>query len=159
MSAGLAEKLGGAPHSKQSLRLWVRLLSCSMLIEKRIRQKFAERFTTTLPRFDILSALDRAPDGLAMGELSDMLLVSNGNVTAIVVRLVEDGMINRIADPGDRRVLRVSLTDKGHNAFREMAAQHEAWIDQMMGDLSDPEIEALLAGLDRVRTSIGRSGL
>ncbi|MDY6946330.1 MAG: MarR family transcriptional regulator, partial [Pseudomonadota bacterium] len=51
------EKLGGAPHSKTSLRLWLRLLSCSMIIERRIRTQLEVEFETTLPRFDVMAAL------------------------------------------------------------------------------------------------------
>jgi DNA-binding MarR family transcriptional regulator len=156
---GFKEKLNGAPHSKQALRLWLRLLSCSTLIEKRMRQMLGERFDTTLPRFDVLAALDRAPDGLNMGELSSMLLVSNGNVTAIVARLVDDGQVERTPDETDRRVQRVRLTARGRTAFRAMAEQHEAWIDQIMAELNGPEIKDLLEGLDRLRSSIEKSGL
>jgi DNA-binding MarR family transcriptional regulator len=157
--AGLKEKLDGAPHSKQSLRLWLRLLSCTTLIEKRLRQMLIDRFDTTLPRFDVLAALDRAPDGLNMGELSSMLLVSNGNVTAIVGRLASDGLVERAPGATDRRVLHVKLTERGRTAFHAMAAQHEAWIDQIMSALGQEEIDDLLARLDRIRISIEKSGL
>jgi DNA-binding MarR family transcriptional regulator len=146
-------------HSKQPLRLWLRLLGCSTAIEKKARALLVERFATTLPRFDVLAALDRAPDGLMMSALSSQLLVSNGNVTAIVSRLVEDGLVTRTQDRDDRRILRVKLTPKGRRDFRVMAAEHEKWIERLLGDLADTEINHLLAGLSRVRTSIERSGL
>jgi len=146
-------------HSKQPLRLWLRLLGCSTAIEKKARAMLVERFATTLPRFDVLAALDRAPDGLMMSELSSQLLVSNGNVTAIVSRLVEDGLITRTQDKSDRRILRVRLTPKGRRDFRLMAAEHEKWIERLLSDLADTEINHLLAGLSRVRASIERSGL
>jgi len=146
------------PHSKQSLRLWVRLLSCSTAIEKKIRAMLIERFDTTLPRFDVLAGLDRAPEGLTMSELSDLLLVSNGNLTAIVARLVEDGLVTRTQSKADRRVLHVKLTAKGRRDFRAMAAEHEQWIEQMFADLDDTELTNLLTGLNRVRTAIERNG-
>lgn len=155
----IVEKFGGAPHSKQSLRLWLRLLSCSMVIEKRIRQKLAEEFDTTLPRFDVLAALDRTPGGMTMGELSTYLLVSNGNVTPVVSRLIEDGMVERIANANDRRVITVRLTPAGKKSFAAMAASHEAWIEQVMADLSEEEIEAALESLNRVRASVERNSL
>ncbi|MBV8978223.1 MAG: MarR family transcriptional regulator [Alphaproteobacteria bacterium] len=155
----LAEKLEGAPHSKQSLRLWLRLLTCATTIEKKARAMLVERFATTLPRFDVLAALDRAPDGLTMGALSGQLLVSNGNVTAIVARLVADGLVSRTQERGDRRVLRVKLTARGRRDFRLFAAEHERWIECLLGDLGEGEVQQLLAGLARVKTSIERSGL
>jgi DNA-binding MarR family transcriptional regulator len=154
-----AEKFDGALHSKQSLRLWLRLLSCSTTVEKKARAMLIERFDTTLPRFDVMAGLDRAPNGLTMSELSKLLLVSNGNVTTIVSRLVDDGLVTRTQDKDDRRVLQVRLTSKGRRDFRIMAAEHENWIEQLLADLADSEINTLLAGLNRVRASIERSGL
>jgi DNA-binding MarR family transcriptional regulator len=148
-----------APHAKQSLRLWLRLLTCTTEIEKKARAMLNARFGTTLPRFDVLAALEREPDGLTMSALSEFLLVSNGNVTAIVARLVEGGLVTRTQDKADRRVLRVKLTAKGRRDFRVMAGEHERWIDRLLADLADPEISQLLAGLARLRTSIERSGL
>ena len=145
--------------SKQSLRLWLRLLSCTNAIEKKARAMLNARFGTTLPRFDVMAALDREPNGLTMSGLSELLLVSNGNVTAIVARLVEDGLVTRTRDKADRRVLRVKLTAKGRRDFRGFALAHEAWIDRLLGDLADGEINQLLGGLGRVKASIERSGL
>jgi DNA-binding MarR family transcriptional regulator len=145
--------------SKQSLRLWLKLLSCSTTIEKKARQMLSDRFDTTLPRFDVMAALDREPDGLTMSGLSECLLVSNGNVTAIVARLVEDGLVTRTQDRTDRRVLRVKLTPKGRREFRLWAAAHEAWIEHLLGDLADAEVAHLLGGLAKVKASIERSGL
>ncbi|PCG13116.1 MarR family transcriptional regulator [Sphingomonas adhaesiva] len=128
-----------------------------MVVEKRVRQRLVDDFDMTLPRFDVLSALDRSPEGLTMGELSELLLVSNGNITQIVARLIDDGLVLRLADGPDRRVIRVRLTDRGRATFAAAAERHEGWIDHMMRDLVDDEIESLLASLDSVRASIERN--
>jgi DNA-binding MarR family transcriptional regulator len=148
------EKLGGSPHSKQSLRLWLRLLSCSMIIEKRIRVRLEEEFATTLPRFDVLAALERQPDGLTMSQLSAALLVSNGNVTGVVNRMIEELLVVRTAESDDRRVATVRLTRKGREAFLKMAAVHEKWIDTMFTDLSDAQEEQLIKLLGALGGSI-----
>ncbi|MFO1467339.1 MAG: MarR family transcriptional regulator [Steroidobacteraceae bacterium] len=153
------DKLGGAPHSKLSLRLWLRLLSCSMILEKRVRARLDEEFGTTLPRFDVLSALERHPEGLTMGQLSDYIMVSNGNVTAVVNRLLADGWLVRTTDKADRRVATVRLTRKGRAAFLKMAALHEQWIDHMFQGLSDERIEELMAALGEMRVSIESHGI
>lgn len=153
----VTEKFGGAPQSKQSLRLWLRLLSCSMIIEKRIRLKLSEDFGTTLPRFDVLAALQRNPAGLKMGELSNWLLVSNGNVTVIVERLIEEGFVKRTQDEADRRIQRVSLTPLGRRRFAAMAVRHEAWIEHMMGELKAADVDALLDALEKLKTSMERN--
>ena len=95
-----SDRLGGAPHSKQSLRLWLKLLSCAMVVEKRLRARLDEDFDTTLPRFDVLAALERHAEGLKMSALSESLMVSNGNVTGVVTRLIEDGFVTRTVDRG-----------------------------------------------------------
>lgn len=154
----LPEKLG-AEHSKQALRLWIRLLTCSTEIEKIIRNNFSREFKSTLPRFDILSALDRNPEGLTMGNLSKLLMVSNGNVTGLVDRLMQEGLVTREAMEHDRRTFKASLTPLGAEVFREMASQHEDWIDDMFEELDNDEIEHLLALLNRLRISVSKRKL
>jgi DNA-binding MarR family transcriptional regulator len=149
-----AEKLGGAPHSKASLRLWLRLLSCSMIIERRIRARLEEDFQTTLPRFDVLAALEREPDGLTMSQLSTALLVSNGNVTGIVKGLIEELLVVRTVESDDRRVATVRLTRKGRESFQRMARAHEKWVDNMFSGLDDAQMEELMKLLAAVRHSV-----
>ncbi|MDR3512016.1 MAG: MarR family transcriptional regulator [Caulobacteraceae bacterium] len=143
-----------APADKQALRLWLRLLDCSGLVEKIVRTRLAETFDTTLPRFDVLAALERAPQGLQLGELSRWLKVSNGNVTGIVTRLTAEGLIDRTVDPNDGRVFRVSLTAAGREAFLAMAAAHEAWINTLFEGLGAAEQGELLTLLTRLQRSV-----
>jgi DNA-binding MarR family transcriptional regulator len=152
-----AEKLGGSPHSKTSLRLWLRLLSCSMIIERRIRTRLEEEFETTLPRFDVMAALEREPDGLTMSQLSAALLVSNGNVTGIVNRLIEELLVVRTLESDDRRIATVRLTKKGRDAFQKMARGHEQWVDQMFAGVTESQMEQLMKLLAAVRHSIDES--
>ena len=151
------EKLGGAPEGKQPLRLWLRLLTCTNLIEGRIRSRLRKQFATTLPRFDMLATLDHASGGLAMGELSRRLLVSNGNVTMVADRLEAEGMIRRRASPGDRRTTIVSLTRKGRAAFAELAGHHEEWINDMLAGLGDEDVETMLTLLGHTKVRIENS--
>jgi DNA-binding MarR family transcriptional regulator len=113
------------------------------MIEKAVRSHLRENCATTLPRFDVLSALDRAGEKLTMSTLSERLLVSNGNVTGVVARLLEDGLVAREADPDDRRAQRVFMTELGRRTFAEMAKEHEWLIDHIMAPLSGPEIAQL----------------
>jgi DNA-binding MarR family transcriptional regulator len=136
------------PLSKDRLRLWLRLLKAQNVIEAELRRRFRAEFDTTLPRFDVMSALARHPEGLRMSDLSGLLKVSNGNVTGIVERLVEDGLARRDAVPGDRRAQRAVLTATGKHAFAEQAAAHEVWLDMLLRGLDAPAIAALSRGLD-----------
>lgn len=136
--------------SKERLRLWLKLLKASSTLEDELRRRLRSEFGSTLPRFDVMSALSRSPDGLRMSQISEMLRVSNGNVTGIVDKLSDEGLAQRVAVPGDRRASLVMLTDKGKSAFAEHAASHEAWVDDMLGGLNQDDIEGMQARLDRL---------
>ena len=123
----------------RALRLWLRLLTCSQLIEREVRARLQGRFDTTLPRFDLMSQLWRYPDGLKMNELSRHLMVTGGNVTGIVDPLEKEGMVERTPEPADRRAYRVRLTRAGRKAFAEMARAHEGWIVELLGGLTRKE--------------------
>lgn len=139
---------------RANVRLWLRLLSCAMTVEKRLKRRFADRFDTTLPRFDVLAALDRHPDGVTMGTLSRSLLVSNGNVTALVQTLVQGGWASLGSCPDDRRASIVALTPAGRTAFAEMADAHHEWIDDWLGGLDGHERVSLYGLLGKLKDSI-----
>ncbi|RZJ01430.1 MAG: MarR family transcriptional regulator [Brevundimonas sp.] len=152
--AALPDRLGGAPDGKRSLRLWLRLLTCSTRIEQTVAQRLRDEFDTTLPRFDMLSALDRAGEaGLTMGEAAGMLMVSNGNITGLASRLKTDGLIEAMAG-ADRRVQRVRLTPLGQTRFAAMARAHERWIEALFADLSEGEADELTRLLERTKRSL-----
>ncbi len=137
-----------------SLRLWLRLLTCTGLIENQVRKSLATQFKTTLPRFDLMAQLERAPDGLQMGELSRRMLVTGGNVTGIVDQLERAGLIARTADPADRRAYRVKLTKEGRRTFGKMASEHESWIIKLFEGIGMREQRALNDSLLRLRTHL-----
>ncbi len=143
-----------ASHSKQSLRLWLRLLACTSAIEKNVRQRFKDDFETTLPRFDVLAILDWASDTLTMGELTERLMVSNGNTTGVVKRLEREGLVERFSSPDDRRTFYVRLTGKGKTSFAKMASAHESWIDDACNSLNADEIGIMLQQLAALKESI-----
>ncbi|KIC48673.1 MarR family transcriptional regulator [Tateyamaria sp. ANG-S1] len=118
--------------SKERLRLWLRFLKTSRAIEATLRENFKTEFDSTLPRFDVLAALSRYEGGLKMSQISGVLKVSNGNVTGIVDRLAEEGLLVRVPVPGDRRASLVRLTKNGREEFARQADAHEAWIDEML---------------------------
>ncbi|MDA1098896.1 MAG: MarR family winged helix-turn-helix transcriptional regulator [Proteobacteria bacterium] len=140
-------------HEKPALSLWLRLLTCTNLLEGAIRHRLRRDFATTLPRFDLLAQLDRGPGGLTMTELSNRMMVSNGNLTGLVDRLVADHLVERRPDPGDRRRTRVALTAKGKNRFDAMTPAHEAWVNTLLDGLSDKEIRRLHELLGKLKFS------
>lgn len=141
-----------AEHAAE-LRLWLRLLTLSTMIEGEVRRRLRERFDVTLPRFDLMAQLVRAPDGMTLSDVSKRMMVSNGNVTGLVERLVESGHVDRRVSETDRRAQVIRLTDAGRAAFRAMAAEHETWIAEMVGGLEEAELEALMGLLGKVKAS------
>jgi DNA-binding MarR family transcriptional regulator len=139
--------------SKARLRLWLRILSVSRAVEAELRERL-RALDTTLPRFDVMAALHRAPDGLKMSALSSVLRVSNGNVTGIVDRLEAEGLAVRLPVEGDRRVMLVKLTPAGTAAFTALAAQHEAWVNDLLGALTAVEADHLIEQLQAVRNRL-----
>ncbi len=136
------------PPGKQRLRLWLRLLRATRMIESELRERLRTHCDTTMPRFDVLAALYKSPHGLRMNELSRKLKVSNGNVTGIVERLVSDGLVVRATVAGDRRALLVHLTENGREQFESMAAQHETWVNEILAAFDDAQVEQMIDRLD-----------
>lgn len=142
-----------------SLRLWLRLLSCTKRIENEIRTKLREQHDTTLPRFDVMAQLYRCPDGLRMGEISQRLMVTGGNITGIVEQLLQEGLVERVADATDRRAYVAKLTTAGFDIFEKMADEHHRWVTMLMAGLLPQEQEHLLALLTKLRDTLQKADL
>ncbi len=137
-----------------ALKLWLRLLTCTTLIEGSISQRLRRGFASTLPRFDLLAQLYRAPEGLRMSELSRRLMVTGGNVTGLADQLEREGLLLREAVPGDRRVIRLRLTNEGWVRFAEMAAAHESWVVSLISNLSAAEQRTLRTLLGKLKLGL-----
>ncbi|HVE50625.1 MAG TPA: MarR family transcriptional regulator [Casimicrobiaceae bacterium] len=137
-----------------ALRLWLRLLTCTLLIEQDIKTKLRERFAMTLARFDLMAQLERHPAGLKMSELSRRLMVSGGNVTGLTDQLVAEGLVERHAVPADRRAFQVRLTTVGRKAFLGMAREHERWIAELTRGLSAADRDRLYGLLGKLKRSL-----
>jgi DNA-binding MarR family transcriptional regulator len=142
----------GGDH--EALRLWLRLLTCTNLIEATIRANLRRDFDVTLPRFDLMAQLYKHPAGLKMGELSQRLMVTGGNVTGIADQLSREGLVSREADPNDRRAWRISLTAEGRRVFAQMAERHEGWVIGLTQGLTDAERGQLFRLLGRLKASV-----
>ena len=138
----------------ESVRVWLRLLTCSNLIETEIRQRLQNAFSTTLPRFDLMAQLERFPDGLKMSELSQRMMVTGGNVTGITDMLEKDGLVVRVLDAADRRALRVKLTAAGQRLFKRMAAEHERWVIELFDGLGSKPKQQLAMLLQDLKHSV-----
>jgi len=139
------------------LRLWLRLLTCTTLIEGQVRSRLRARFDVTLPRFDLMAQLDKAPEGMTLSDVSKRMMVSNGNVTGLVERLVVSGHLDRRTSESDRRVQVIRLTKVGRAEFRKMAAEHETWIADMFSELTPKDVRDLMRLLAKTKGSAQRS--
>ena len=136
------------------LRVWLRLLTCTNLLDQEVRQRLKSAADTTLPRFDILAQLDRHGSPMSMSNLSRRLMVSNGNVTGLIDRLVQEGLVDRSPSVDDRRVQMVSLTPHGEKFFARIASQHRLWVGDLMNGLTLDELNRLLNLLAQLKLSI-----
>ena len=148
----LASRLTDDHH--QSLKLWLRMLSCTVKIENEIRSRLRTTFDITLPRFDLMAQLQRHPDGLRMGELSKRMMVTGGNITGITDQLEREQLVVRVQDVNDRRASAVKLTPAGRAAFDEMAAVHERWIEEMLADVAAEDKATMIALLSTMKRSL-----
>jgi DNA-binding MarR family transcriptional regulator len=156
--ANAARRTRMRPDHHASLRVWLRLLACTNMVEGTVRSRLRDEFGITLPRFDVLAQLDAAARddvrGLTMSELSRRLMVTNGNLTGLIERLVEEGLVNRAASTTDRRSQIVRLSAAGRRALHAMAPRHEQWIDEMFAELAVDDREQLYALLGKLRGSV-----
>ena len=143
-----------AAEHPEALRLWLRMLTCTQLVEKQIRAELRGRFSTTLPRFDLMAQLERAPDGLKMNELSRRMMVTGGNITGITDQLVAEGLVERAPVPGDRRAYQIRLTTKGRSQVAGRARSHEGWVVAAFAGLRASDISALHRLLGKVKKQI-----
>ena len=151
----LATRLTGGHH--QALKLWLRLLACTVRVESTIRGRLRATFGITLPRFDLMAQLERHPDGLRMGELSKRMMVTGGNVTGIADQLERERLVVRVPDPQDGRASMVKLTPRGRKTFAEMAAVHEEWVADLFRDIPPADKAAMIALLDTMKRHLNDS--
>ena len=143
---------------KTALRLWLRLLGSVNLIENHLKRRLREHFDVTLAQFDLMSEIARDDAPKTMTEISQLLMVSNGNVTGLVDRLSRDGLVRREPAVGDRRVYLITLTDEGKNLFAEMAVQHERWLSELFSGFDEVFVTALAEDIKKLRGGL-KAGL
>lgn len=140
--------------SHMSLRLWLRLLTTTNLVQAELRRRLRAEFDTTLPRFDLMAQLERHPEGLKMSEISRRLMVTGGNVTGITDQLEKEGLVARDADPNDRRAFSVRLTPAGRAFFDKMARAHEQWVVELFGGLGLDDKSKMHQRLGKLKTHL-----
>ncbi len=151
-SIDLESRLTDQHH--QALKLWLRMLACTVMIEDQVRARLRQEFATTLPRFDLMAQLERHPQGLRMGELSKRMMVTGGNITGITDQLEQEELVQRVADSKDRRAYTVRLTPAGRRAFKRMAVVHEAWIIELLAPLKPEQKHLMYQALGLIKQAL-----
>ncbi|XWN33684.1 MAG: MarR family transcriptional regulator [Devosia sp.] len=139
------------------LRLWLRMYATSTIVEAELSRRLRSEFSITLPRFDLLAQLHKAGEPLSLGEISRRLMVTNGNVTGLVERLVEDGLVERRSSDSDKRSTMAALTQEGRHFFDKVAQKHSEWVAELFGDLSPSDRAHLSILLRMAKESVVKS--
>lgn len=139
-----------------SLKLWLRMMTCRDLMGSILQRRLRCEFNTTSPRFELMAQLARHPEGLKMSQLSQRLMVTGGNITALADLLEAEGLIVREPVPDDRRAIRLRLTEEGRERFDTIAREHERWVVSLFDGLSRSEQLALHGLLGKLKNSIAR---
>lgn len=144
-------------NGRDSLRLWLQLITLTTVVEKKIRRNFKTEFETTLPRFDIMATLERSGQKMTMGELTKRLLVSKGNVTGVVASLEKQGLLKRERDLDDKRTHYLSLTVKGRREFEAQAKAHQGWVNDYFSGMEMGELSVMVEQLSRLKETISHN--
>lgn len=143
-------------EASDELRLWLRLQCCHNKIQSHIRNQLRLQFNTTLPRFELMAQLASRREGIKMGELSSLLMVSNGNVTTIASQLENDQLIERIVDQADRRSTFVRLTTRGLRQYNKIAKAYDSWLTEAFAGISDAQTKKLYKSLSELKESLDK---
>jgi len=145
------------PKEAHQLRAWLALLRCFSSIERVLMQHIAQEYNSSLPRYDVLTALALNPDGLTMGELASMLKVSKGNITGVVSRLKHDGLVTKVTLKQDRRVQSVTISPKGKALWESMHADYDRIISSLLSGLTEKQVKALTQTLEKTLDAVEKA--
>ena len=146
--------LESLPDKAHHRRAWLGLLRCFSSIDRLLMRRFSEKFNSSLPRYDVLTALALSPNGMTMGELAASLMVTKGNITGVVNRLKQDGLVSKVTSESDRRIQSVTLSAEGRALWDAMHADYDETISQILSGQSGEELEALTEMLESTRVAV-----
>ena len=146
--------LESLPEKAHHRRAWLGLLRCFSSIDRVLMRRFSEKFNSSLPRYDVLTALALSPNGLTMGELASSLMVTKGNITGVVSRLKQDGLVRKITSRSDRRIQSVTLSAEGRTLWDAMHADYDETVSAIFSGQSSEELDALTEMLENTRVAI-----
>ena len=146
--------LKSLPEGAQHRRAWLELVRCFSRIERILMRRLSDEFNSSLPRYDVLTALALAPEALTMGALASMLMVTKGNITGVVTRLKKEGLVRKIASETDRRIQSVTMTEKGRTLWSAMHARYDRTIAEVLSGQSKEDLRSLTQALKVTRLAV-----
>lgn len=149
--------LESLPENAHHRIAWLALVGCFSSIERVLMKHFAQKYNSSLPRYDVLTALSLHRDGLTMGDLADLLMVTKGNITGVVRRLQQEKLVLKKTSSSDRRVHRVKISAKGVRLWDQMHADYDSMISALMSGQSETQIQALMTTLRRTRELVDKN--
>ena len=135
-----------------ALRLWITLARCYATYSKAVASKVQDYGLTT-PQFGTLEALYHLGP-LSLGELAEKLLVTGGNVTYVMDRLEDQGLVYRYRRPDDRHVIQARLTAEGRELVAEVFPSHASYVEHLSRHITREEQHVLAEMLKRLGTGI-----
>jgi MarR family transcriptional regulator, 2-MHQ and catechol-resistance regulon repressor len=138
----------GAGATEEALRLWIALARSYQTLSRVVSARVVE-YGLTIPQFGILEALHHLGP-LSLGELAEKLLVTGGNITYVMDRLEEQGLVYRQRSDLDRRVIEARLTPEGHALIARVFPDHADYICGLVDHLDPGEQRALRELLKRL---------
>jgi DNA-binding MarR family transcriptional regulator len=124
-----------------ALQAWRQLVYTFIKCERRLEQRLAPH-GLALSQFEALVRVGRMP-GPTQQELAEALLLTKGNIGALVDRLGNLGLLERRPDTSDRRANRLYLKPEGLRLTGKLLEDHIVLIRQMLGPLSEPQQRVL----------------
>lgn len=143
--------LESLPEDAHHRMAWLALVRCFSSVERVLMRHFAQEYNSSLPRYDVLTALALHRSGLTMGDLASMLMVTKGNITGVVRRLEQDKLVLKNTSSKDRRVQSVKISAKGMRLWEKMHADYDEKISMLMSGQSEEQSRALVNALRRTR--------
>lgn len=158
------QPLGGEPAPREwserqgmALGVWIALARAYSTYIKAVAAKVQE-YDLTVPQFGALEALYHLGP-LSLGDLADKLLVTGGNVTYVMDRLEDQGLVTRYRSNTDRRVVRARLTEEGRALVGRVFPEHAAYIEHLCRHLSAEDQQELRRLLKQLGKGIAANDL
>ncbi len=129
------------------------LLSDSARLLRRRFDQYARAIGVTRPQWQVLFALSRL-EGTNQGSLAEHLEVEAITLCRMLDRLQEAGLVERRADPADRRAWRLFLTDKARPLLDSMREIGDRVVEEALAGLGAPARDALTQSLGRIRLNL-----